>query len=776
MIRRGSWREAVHLVGGAALAAALCALPARLQAQLLPEPEGAQITIDADTLSYDKDLDTVSAFGDVVVRRGDSVLRADEVLLNRKSNEAQATGNAELTSPDADIHAATMYFDLDTETGQLSDAQITSQRLGYTLSGRRVEKRIGQSYRIENGRFTTCLCVDGEPTWSISGRSLDVALDGYGYAEHAQMEVLGWPVLWLPRFAFPAYSERESGLLLPRVGFSNRRGFQLLQPYYWAINKSQDVTLSLDVETAVRIGLLGEYRYAFSETSAGQFQVGYFNESIRSQSPEVRVPPGINPVAPINRWGMIGYHTEDLGDTRLYGDLLLVGDDLFLREMNSFTANERNQLDLRTATFTTSRLGVLQEWDRAFLQGEGIYYQDLIGPIVQQPNGTPDQNESLVIQRAPEIDLTAQKQLGFDLMGDFAGSITNFQRGTGLTGFRADLRPEAELALPLGPSFYGGVRAAVRETAYALTESEMLNGFTGTIPAAGLINLPSTSSRELFELHGNLGTEFDRVYDFPYFGLDKLKHTVEPMVEYMYIPPVDQGDLPVWDGIDRINKRSLFTYGFASRLLGRSASGGDDDHGDVFEIARFTATQSYDVLRDIPPPSQFTTVTGQPITQTSGDHFSDIDFSLRVNPNPVTSIRAYATYDATQSEITSTTVGIRLRQPERVFGQEVRPRLLTRATLNVEYRFITDNILQLLDTSLALPITDRIAGLYAMRYDINTSTFLENYIGMRLLSSCDCWSLNVGFTQTSNPNEVQLQAQFTLAGLGNITNGGLRDY
>jgi LPS-assembly protein len=770
-----SWREAAHLIGSAALVAALCGAPARVQGQLL-QAEGGQIIIDADSLSYDKDLDTMSAYGDVVVRRGDSVLRADEVLLNRKSNEAQATGNTQLTSPDAEIHAATMFLDLDTETGQLSDAQIYSERLGYTLSGDRIEKRAGQSYRIENGRFTTCLCVDGKPTWSIAGRSLDVALDGYGYVEHGQMEILGWPVLWLPRFVFPAYAERQSGLLMPRVGFSNRRGFQLLQPYYWAINKSQDVTLSLDVETAVRIGLLGHYRYAFSETSAGEFQVGYFNESIRSQSPEVRVPPGINPVAPINRWGMIGHHTEDLGDTRLYGDLLLVGDNLFLREMNSFTANERNQLDLRTSTFTTSRLGGLQEWDRAFLQAEGIYYQDLIGPIVQQPNGTPNQNESLVIQRAPEIDLTAQKQLGFDLMGNFTGSVTNFQRGLGLTGFRADLRPEAELALPLGPSFYGGLRAAGRETAYALTENEMLNGFTGTVPAAGLINLPSTSSREIFELHSYLGTEFDRVYDFPYFGLDKLKHTIEPMVEYMYIPPVDQGDLPVFDGIDRINKRSLFTYGFASRLLGRSASGGDGTQGNVFEIARFTIAQSYDVLRDIPPPSQVTSVTGQPLTQTSGDHFSDIDFSLRVNPNDVTSLRAYATYDATQNEFTSTTIGIRLRQPERVFGREVRPRLLTRATLNVEYRFITNNILQLLDSSLALPITDRVAALYAMRYDINAGSFLENYVGMRLLSSCDCWSLNVGFTQTRNPNEVQLQAQFTLAGLGAITGNSLRDY
>jgi lipopolysaccharide assembly outer membrane protein LptD (OstA) len=160
----------------------------------------------------------------------------------------------------------------------------------------------------------------------------------------------------------------------------------------------------------------------------------------------------------------------------------------------------------------------------------------------------------------------------------------------------------------------------------------------------------------------------------------------------------------------------------------------------------------------------------------TGDHFSDIDFSLRANPSGVTSVRAYATYDASDNQLSSATIGIRLKQPERVFGQVVRPRLITRATFNVEYRFITENILQLLDSSVALPITDRIAGLYAMRYDINAGTFLENYIGLRLLSSCDCWALNLGMTQTRNPNEFQLQAQFTLAGLGNAPIGGLRQY
>src|ERR1700693_2545966 len=134
------------------------------------------------------------------------------------------------------------------------------------------------------------------------------------------------------------FRERGSGFLIPRVGFSNRRGFQLLQPYYWAIDKSQDMTVSLDVETSLRIGLLDEYRYAFSRYSYGSFQVGYFNEYIRGDTADVSVPPGISPNPPQNRVGIIGNHTQDLGPATGYVDVLLVGDNLFLREMNSFTA------------------------------------------------------------------------------------------------------------------------------------------------------------------------------------------------------------------------------------------------------------------------------------------------------------------------------------------------------------------------------------------------------------------------------------------------------
>ena len=38
--------------------------------------------------------------------------------------------------------------------------------------------------------------------------------------------------------------------------------------------------------------------------------------------------------------------------------------------------------------------------------------------------------------------------------------------------------------------------------------------------------------------------------------------------------------------------------------------------------------------------------------------------------------------------------------------------------------------------------------------------------GVRLKSPCDCWAADFGITDSYNPNEVQLQFQLTLGGLG----------
>lgn len=803
-MRRRTWRAVARGACGALLCLGLAGpLRARAQSPTLapaatptPEPADDEIAVDAETLSYDQKGDILSASGDVEIRRGDTTLRAETVELNRRTSEARALGDAVLTSPETEIRASAIFLDLENETGELQDAEIYSDTLGYSLSGRRIEKGLGQRYKIERGRFTTCNCEEGAPDWSIAGDALDVEVDGYGTLEGGTFEILDVPVLWLPRAAFPVYRDRQSGLLFPRVGISNRRGFQLLQPFYWAIDKTQDATVSFDLETSLRVGMIGEYRYAFNRNTQGEFQAGWFNDFLGDDT-AVSVPTGVDKDTPENRWAVIGHHLQRfdaLPGMDGYLDALAVGDDLFLREMNTFAVDQQQEVALRTKPFTTSQLGVLQRWDRAMLIGEAVYYQDLVGPIVCEPTtgsetdpecnapngamGVATSDESLVIQRLPEARLVSQKQLGFGLMGDLTGSVTNFQRSLGLAGFRGDIKPSAQLRLPLGRSVFGSVQAAFRETAYGLTENEMAGGFTGgNLVDGAFIDLPSTNTREIVELRGSVGTQLGRVFDFPHLGLDKLKHVIEPQVEYLYIPPVDQDDLPVFDGIDRINKRSLFTYGFATRLLGRRAAVSEGSAGQVVELTRLSIAQSYDFLRDIPPTTNINQVTGESDDPgDEGDHFSDIDFSLRVNPSPITAVRVFTTYDASENNISSTTVGVRLKEPLAELDPSVRPRLLTRATFNVEYRFITDGILQLLDSSMAVPLTDRIAVLYAMRYDINDGSFLENYAGLRLLSACDCWALSLGFSDTRNPNEIQVQAQFTLAGLGAAPGRGFEAY
>jgi lipopolysaccharide export system protein LptA len=282
-----------------------------------PQPPPDEITVDAESLSYDKKTDTISASGDVIIRRGESVLRADRVELNRQTNEAEVLGDSILTSPEVEIHADSMNLDLDDETGELKDAHIYSERYGYTLNGERIEKRIGQSYRIENGEFTTCHCKEGAQDWSIAGDSLDVTLDGYGYLEGGTFKIFDWPVLWIPRAAFdpesgsPAYCSRASASPTARLP---------AQPYYWAISKTR-TRPSASTSRPRCASACSASTAIYSTRLDRRVRVQYFMR--RPAANEIRAP-GHRPEAPENRWDHRPPSAGLTASTRGYADLLLV--------------------------------------------------------------------------------------------------------------------------------------------------------------------------------------------------------------------------------------------------------------------------------------------------------------------------------------------------------------------------------------------------------------------------------------------------------------------
>jgi LPS-assembly protein len=702
-----------------------------------------EINVDAAEISYDRKADQVVARGNVVIRRGETELRADEVRIDRPSNQAEALGNVQLITPDGVIDADRAYIDLDSETGALRNAYVHSQEHRYSLFGTHIGKGIGQTYHIEDGRFTTCDCGDRAPDWSISGEELDVTLRGYAKLRGGTFNVLDVPVLYVPVAWFPANLERQSGFLSPRFGASNRRGFQTVLPFYWAINKSHDLTIAGDVETSARAGVIGEYRYALSPQTDGIIGASYFNESL-GESGGVDLDSSI----PENRWSVAAQHRQGgIADSFGYVDGLIVSDDAFLRQINTFAFDYEADVKLRTLPYTESTVGIVRMWDPALLKMEAKYYQDL---------DAQGELNSQTLQRAPQLSLLAQRSVGDYIIGEFESSFDNYQRSAGAAGMRLDLRPGFSLPLPLGRYAFGSVRTAFRETAYYLTETEL----SRSDPTM----LDRDQTRETVEVTARVGSAVTRVYDVQRWGLDRVQHTIEPAFEYLYLPSVSQDDAPFFDYADRLNRRNLVTYGVASRFLGKfSSTAADETEGpdDVRELGRVWLAQSYDISGRIARVDD----TEQ---ETTADHFSDIDLGGRVSPTRDFSLRFRTQYDAKNTEISAANVGFFVVDPRDYLGPQNFHELANRTSLGMSYRFLTANRLQEINSSVVIRLTDWLGFIYASRVDLNESEFLDNHFGLRFVSTCDCWAFEVAVTDRTNPNEIEARAQLTLLGLGSF--------
>jgi hypothetical protein len=129
-------------------------------------------------------------------------------------------------------------------------------------------------------------------------------------------------------------------------------------------------------------------------------------------------------------------------------------------------------------------------------------------------------------------------------------------------------------------------------------------------------------------------------------------------------------------------------------------------------------------------------------------------------------VRFHTSYDTGNTNISAAHVGLFIQDPRDPPPGSAAPRLDTRTSAGISYRFLTQNLLQELDDNLVLRLTDSVGLLYSSRYDVIANRFLDNYFGLRLISTCDCWALDFGVTDRTNPQELEVRAQITLVGLG----------
>jgi LPS-assembly protein len=739
--------------------------------------EVREVAIDAETLSYDRQVNTLTARGGVTVTHGDTTLTADEVIYDRTHGTLEASGTVVLTDPEAQLEGDFVHLHVDDESGWVEQGTVQLRAGSYIVTGGRLEKHGGPRYSVADGIFTTCRCGGLErPSWSIAGRETDVTLQGAGVVRGMTLRVKDVPVLYVPYLVFPANTERQSGFLFPRFGVSNARGFQYEQPFYWAIDKSRDATVVLDVETSARIGLVAEYRYVLSRRTHGQFTAAYYNEEIGGApigTPADPEPPDV----PVNRWAIAGRHTQSTQrDTTLYLDAFAVSDDQFLRDINNITFSDDSQRDLalRTTRYTTTRGGVARTWRAGWADLEGAYYQDLIDP------------QEFALQTLPRIEAEHSVPL-FDgrLVGRLVGQGVFYDRIDGYDGLRGDVAPELFLPFHLGRALHGSVMGRVHGTGYHLFDQEQV-AFVVTDPATGagefrtapeLGRLDANRAQGVAEVRARLGTEIQRVFDFPHLGLEKLKHTIEPEVQYLYVPAVGRPivDLPacpavpgvtftncnpggelfsegyLFDEIDAYNRRNFVSYGLTTRLLGRRPAPAEPSEPPP-EAAVPEALQpnvlapgvSAAVLPPLPEEGEgaaaaprellrLSILKGYDVTRplVADSHLSDIDFGLRVSPLDFVGLTYNTTVNFGQSTVRGLRVGAVLREP-----WWRPPRLLqalqTATSLSVAYRFVEDDVNEDAAGADAIPfgtegVSELGGGLYLRLGDYMGFTFLSRY-------------------------------------------------
>ncbi|MBI5049089.1 MAG: LPS-assembly protein LptD, partial [Deltaproteobacteria bacterium] len=198
------------------------------------------IEITADSLTYDKSKDTYYAEGHVLMVQGKSSIRADKMTVDMNASHATAYGNVEAVDEGGNtLKGDNLELNIDTKVGVVMNGKMFFKEGNLHVTGEEIKKTGNQSYSAHKGIFTTCDCeADESPAWSFYSTDADVTLGKYLTAWNTLFYIKRSPVFYFPYLIFPVKTERETGFLPPRVGYSQVRGFKIDNSFFWAISES----------------------------------------------------------------------------------------------------------------------------------------------------------------------------------------------------------------------------------------------------------------------------------------------------------------------------------------------------------------------------------------------------------------------------------------------------------------------------------------------------------------------------------------------------------
>lgn len=480
-----------------------------LEAVAQPLPEGlagAQgtgepVVLRAESLEFFRREQRLVATGNVVVESGEAHMFADRLDMNTDTGVGIATGNVRFVTPEDDVQALALEFNLSADQGILYEAKGTVGGR-FQISGKRVERQGPKRFNVQRGRITTC--HQPRPDWEFRSRQARIGAGKYATLKDPSFWIKGVPVFYLPYFVFPIKEERTTGFLPPSFGYSDNDGAIVRSSFFWAMTDWMDSTLGLDYLSERGFKPDAELRYAIDPLSEGRLEAAYIDDRktgdtlwrvLLQQQQEFG-------------WGLRGLTQIDLRSER---DLVRQFSNDILQESQVRTIS----FGMLTKRFSNSVLSVL-----------GTSY-----------DGIPQGGSTQQFRRLPTLafeqfltPLFGPALFGLEASYDQLKSTDVIE---GATVQRLDLFPSLTLPWSAGPWLQLTLTAGLRGTFYdrSTTDSESV---TRKLPDVR-VHVAGPAWRRRFA-----GAEPNRAWT----------HVMSTYLDYRYVPYVDQDNLPGFETLD----------------------------------------------------------------------------------------------------------------------------------------------------------------------------------------------------------------------------------
>ena len=700
---------------------AALAAPAQAQAPLCPDEHFASGIVSApqrQSISRDTPIELRSdsanlaiagdaaVEGAVTVNQGDRQLSADRVRVDKASNSVSLQGNVRYSDPQLQVQGSAGRYD--SGAAQITEARFALVQLAGHGSAAALQMDPGGVLRLDGVRYTTCP-DEQHPDWRIDAARVSIDSNNQnGVARDASIRFKGVPILYLPWLSFPVGNQRKSGFLFPSMGNSQRGGLQVSAPYYLNLAPNYDLTLEPTLYARRGADLFGTLRF-LSDSARGSLDGNFLPDDRLIGRNRSRVQL-LSQVELPNDW-QLHLNAQNVSDANYFEDFAQGADGTSVAFLPRQVA-----LTYRDATW---RSGVV-------LRNFQTIDSDLLAsdrPYTERPR--------LYAQGQWSSSLLQGLHYGFD------SEAVDFQRNTGVRGWRTDLRPHLDLQAE-GAGWFVRPGVAWQDTRYQLTDTP-----PGSATRLGR-SLPSASL--------DTGLVFER---FAGSG-GRRRVTLEPRLLYLYTPYRNQDALPVFDtglpdfttvalfrsnryvGADRVGDANQLSAGLTARLFS-SSSGTRFLSATLGQIVYFTPPKVR--LPNEPPQSNAASNLVAQVELKALDNWS-VDLGTQWD---------HTTGKAQKSD---------LRVQYRPDGGSV---------VNLGYRFQRERLEQA-DVSAAWPVSPQWSLYGRMLYSLRDKGTIEQFAGLQY-SGC-CWGVravarNYVSTRTGE-RDTGVFLQLELKGLASV--------